>query len=210
VTVDSTSLARDPLEGRARDLERIAELSGGSVALGHAPFQAQVIVRLDPFAAVELGIASEFQLEHRDDLRAIRLELSDGPLLLPTTPNTHWPRDSGTALWLGPDEWLVLDNGDAELISALRAALESVHHSVVDVSASRVVFVLTGEARSELLAAGCALDLHPGAWRSDKCAQTLLARIPVLLGETSAFTVVLVRSSFADYLVDWFLEHAAP
>jgi sarcosine oxidase subunit gamma len=194
------------------DLERIGELSGGSVVVEEAPFQAQVDVRLDPDAAVQQGIASEVHLEHREGLRAIRLELPDGPLHLPTTPNMHWARGSGSALWLGPDQWLVLGppGSNAELASALRTALEGVHHSVVDVSASRVVLVLTGKARSQFLASGCALDLHTSAWRPDMCAQTLLARIPVLLGQTSAFTVVLVRTSFAGYLIDWMVEHATP
>jgi sarcosine oxidase gamma subunit len=35
------------------------------------------------------------------------------------------------------------------------------------------------------------------------CAQTLLARIPVLLQERGDATRVFVRSSFAGYLVTW-------
>ena len=37
------------------------------------------------------------------------------------------------------------------------------------------------------------------------CAQTLLARAQVILHERADTTGLLVRTSFADYLVDWLL-----
>jgi sarcosine oxidase subunit gamma len=81
---------------------------------------------------------------------------------------------------------------------------------VVDVSANRIVFTMSGPGRNELLAAGCSIDLDPKVWRPRTCAQTLLAGVPVILGQGGAWTAVWVRPSFADYLIDWFLEHAAP
>jgi sarcosine oxidase subunit gamma len=40
------------------------------------------------------------------------------------------------------------------------------------------------------------------------CAQTLLARVPVILQERDLATRVFVRPSFAGYLVDWLLDAA--
>jgi sarcosine oxidase, subunit gamma len=215
VTADALAHARSSPAARSADLDRIAELSGGSVVVEHVPFLAQVDVRLDPAVAVEQGVASEVALEGShvgSEARAIRLDRSDGHLLLPTTPNTVWEGGSRAALWLGPDEWLVLGalGTHAELASALRTALDGVHRSIVDVSANRVALALSGPVRYELLAAGCAIDLDPRAWRPGMCAQTLLARVPVILHERVSFSGVLVRLSFADYLIDWLVEHATP
>ena len=120
----------------------------------------------------------------------------------PSEPNT-WTRDGGREwLWLGPDEWLVVAE-DGELVAELEGALAGTHHSVVDVSASRVVFELRGDGRFELLEQGCGLDLHPRSWQHGMCAQTLLARVPVILQEREGATRVFVRTSYAGYLVDW-------
>jgi sarcosine oxidase gamma subunit len=54
-----------------------------------------------------------------------------------------------------------------------------------------------------MLASACSLDLDPaGGWVPGVCAQTLLARAPVILQELSDATRVFVRPSFADYVVD--------
>jgi sarcosine oxidase subunit gamma len=82
------------------------------------------------------------------------------------------------------------------------------HHSIVDVSASRAVIELASPDRHDLLSSGCGLDLHHRAWRDGMCAQTLLARVPVILQERARETLVLVRPSFFDYLVDWFADAA--
>jgi sarcosine oxidase subunit gamma len=62
-----------------------------------------------------------------------------------------------------------------------------------------------------VLAAGCALDLHPRAFGPGRCAQTLLARAAVILEQTSGEPAyrIYVRPSFAGYLADW-LRDAAP
>jgi sarcosine oxidase subunit gamma len=120
----------------------------------------------------------------------------------PSEPNT-WTADAEREwLWLGPDEWLVVgEHGD--LVRQLDDALTGTHHSVVDVSASRIVFELRGAGRFDLLEQGCGLDLHPRSWRPGRCAQTLLARVPVILQERQEATRVFVRTSFAGHLVDW-------
>ncbi len=40
------------------------------------------------------------------------------------------------------------------------------------------------------------------------CAQTMLARTQVILHERPETTGILVRPSFADYLVDWLIDAA--
>jgi sarcosine oxidase subunit gamma len=143
-----------------------------------------------------LGIA-ELPLVQVD----VRVDRASSPG--PSESNT-WARDGDREwLWLGPDEWLVVAE-DGDLVPKLEGALAGTHHSVVNVSASRVVLEFRGADRFEPLEQGCGLDLHPRSWREGMCAQTLLARVPVILQERDGATRVFVRTSFAGYLVDWF------
>jgi sarcosine oxidase subunit gamma len=78
----------------------------------------------------------------------------------------------------------------------------------VDVSANRAVLDLTGPGVREFLSKGCSLDLHPDHWGDGACAQTMLAKAPVILQQRKAGTRMFVRPSFADYLVEWFMAAA--
>jgi sarcosine oxidase subunit gamma len=184
VTVELHSV----LEHRLGDLALVGENTGGEILLEHVPFLAQIDLRLDPRDA---GLA---------------------PIALPLEENTAREDGARAALWLGPDEWLILGPpGDGPAIaSELRASLAGAHHSVVDVSANRVALDLSGSRAKEILSKGCSLDLElRGGWTPDRCAQTLLARVPVILHERVDRTTVFVRPSFAEYLVDWFVDAAS-
>jgi sarcosine oxidase subunit gamma len=128
---------------------------------------------------------------------------------LPVTANTV----AGTerqAYWLSPDEWLLVSTGDdiekcrAELDESLRE-----HRSAVnDLSGGFVAYKLRGRGSRQLLAKGCTLDLHPGAFKTGCCAQTGLAKANVILslsGDGDGFDVI-VRRSFADYVWQWLLH----
>jgi sarcosine oxidase subunit gamma len=95
------------------------------------------------------------------------------------------------------------------IIDDVRRRLAGRHHSVLDVSANRVVIELTGPRRIELLQAGCGIDLHPRVWREGSCAQTLLANGAVMLQERNDATRVFLRPSFAGHLVTWLTRVAA-
>src|SRR5207344_359508 len=95
---------------------------------------------------------------------------------------------------------------DAHIVTAeLGSSLAGVHHSVVDVSANRVVIELTGADRPEVLSSACPIDLDPRAWRPGRCAQTLFGAAQILLQERADATRLFVRPSFADYVVDLML-----
>ena len=123
----------------------------------------------------------------------------------PLEPNTVTGDMTRGALWLGPDEWLVVAApGDpGVIVEGLGALLADTHHAVVDVSGNRAVLELHGPGRLALLASACSLDLDPvGGWVPGVCAQTLLARAQIILQELPEATRVFVRPSFADYVVD--------
>jgi sarcosine oxidase subunit gamma len=170
---------RSPLADRTADLERV-----GARELA---FLAQVSLRLEIVEA-----------------------LGPHPVLPPTAPNTWTSIDERELLWLGPDEWLVLGPAGTgpDVVRWLEETFAPLRRSVVDVSANRSALELSGPERLDRLAAGCGLDLHPTSWRNGMCAQTLLARVPVLLQERDEVTRLFVRPSFAGYVVDWLLATA--
>jgi sarcosine oxidase, subunit gamma len=182
-----TGEARSPLAGRGEDLARIATMTRGAVVVEHVPFLAQVDVRLHGAAVAR------------------------APHPLPTRPNTAWEQGPRAALWLGPDEWLVLGPPGAgpEIVAEYHRALEGLRRSVVDVGANRVALEVSGPRAKDVMAKGCGLDLDRRAWTAGSCAQTLLARVPVILHEREETTGVLVRPSYSNYLVDWLLGAAA-
>ena len=121
-------------------------------------------------------------------------------LALPEVPNTA----AGGALWLGPDEWLVVS--DADIAVPLEEALAGQHCAVVDVSEARAVLELSGPGATDVLASGCRLDLQ--ALRPGACAQTALARTHALLEPRGGGVWRLyVGRSFAAYARAW-LEDA--
>jgi len=136
----------------------------------------------------------------------VRCDAADAARLgFPLEPNTVGGDLTRGALWLGPEEWLVvgLPGTAPAAIDELESTLAGTHHAVVDVSANRAVIELQGVDRLELLASGCALDLDPrGGWVPGVCAQTLFARAHVILQEMDAATRLFVRPSFAHYVVD--------
>ena len=141
---------------------------------------------------------------------------------LPATANTVASVESRDVLWLGPEEWLVIEtDSDATtagaavgstLERALRAAVGGDGWAaIVDLSANRVALELAGAGAVEVLASVCGLDLHPRSFPPGRCAQTLLAAAPVILqrltGEAQPRFRILVRPSLARYAQDW-LEDA--
>jgi sarcosine oxidase, subunit gamma len=115
-------------------------------------------------------------------------------------------------LWLGPDEWLVTahDGAAPELLSRLARAAGEAGAVVTDLSASWAVIAASGGQARALLESGCGLDLHPRAFAPGDCAQTLLARVPVILDQTSPAPAyrIFVRRSLARWLAEWLIDAA--
>ena len=89
-------------------------------------------------------------------------------------------------------------------------SLAGLHHSVVDVSANRLLLELTGPSRHDLLASACPIDLHPRSWGDGRCAQSVFGAAQVLLHEREGATRLYVRPSFANYVVDLLLAASRP
>ncbi|MET1089787.1 MAG: sarcosine oxidase subunit gamma family protein [Arthrobacter sp.] len=126
-----------------------------------------------------------------------------------------------SVLWLGPEEFLVVAPTEAheslggDLIQALREALAEGAGQVVDLSANRTTFELTGPRARAVLEKGCSLDLHPRVLTSGTALSTEIGNIPAVLWKTGEESFrVFPRASFADFLGRWLLdamrEYASP
>jgi sarcosine oxidase subunit gamma len=97
-----------------------------------------------------------------------------------------------------------------DLMGRLRRALADRQPSIVDLSGSRTVIEIAGAHARTLLEKGCGLDLHPRAFGPGQCAQTLFARLPVIIDQLTAAPLyrLFVRRSSASWLSDWLLDAA--
>jgi len=115
------------------------------------------------------------------------------------------------ALWLGPDEWLLIAPQPPPwgFAARLAQALEGLAHSLVDVSHRQSALVVSGPRATTLLAAGCPLDLDASAFPVGMCTRTMLAKAEIVLWRTDpqVFRVEVWRS-FVAY-VSQFLGEAA-
>jgi sarcosine oxidase subunit gamma len=115
------------------------------------------------------------------------------------------------ALWLGPDEWLLIapQPPPAGFAAGLAEALEGLAHSLVDVSHRQSALAVSGPQATTLLAAGCPLDLDASAFPVGMCTRTMLAKAEIVLWRTDPQVFRLeVWRSFVAY-VSQFLGEAA-
>jgi sarcosine oxidase, subunit gamma len=127
---------------------------------------------------------------------------------LPTEPCTCNRADGLTAMWLGPDEWLVLAPPGAELRQRL-ASTDAASSSAVDISHRNAAIVATGPRSAEILSAGCPLDLSLSAFPVGACTRTILAKAEIVLQRAGEdrFHIECWRS-FAQYVWQFLLDAA--
>lgn len=125
---------------------------------------------------------------------------------LPLKPKTSSGNMGRLAAWLGPDEWLIIDEtGDpsADLAKA------KVLHSAVDISHRNTAILVSGEGARATLESGCPQNLSDTVFPVGAASRTVMGKIEVVIirtGETE-FRVECWRS-FSDYAFT-FLSEAA-
>jgi sarcosine oxidase subunit alpha len=103
-------------------------------------------------------------------------------VLLPTVPCRSVISRDRAALWLGPDEWLIIAPEDAtELAGQAVKAAGAQPVSVVDVSHRSRVLELTGPRAAWCLNGFCALDLDIHAFPIGMCTRTRFAKAEIVL-----------------------------
>jgi len=166
----------------------------GTVELAELPFLTLVGVRADPGTETAERLAS----------------VTGG---LPAASGEIRSNGETSVLWLGPAEFLVVAPAEAheslggDLIQALQSALADGEGQVVDLSANRTTFELTGPRARAVLEKGCSLDLHPREFKAGTAYSTVIGNIPAILWKTGEESFrILPRASFADFLGRWLLD----
>jgi sarcosine oxidase subunit gamma len=152
----------------------------------------------------ELTIAASWNLQGdptRPDFVDEARRLFD--VALPVKANTTARSDTLTALWLGPESWLLVAGAESRLtgFTEKRDAINRQDGALFDVSASRVALTLAGPRASDVLTKGCPLDFHPRVFAAGGCAQSLYGHVGVLIekrDEIPTFTLMVARSFARD------------
>ena len=128
-------------------------------------------------------------------------------LALPQKPKTSASKGSRTALWIGPDEWLVIDGAAGDPLEAC-ASVEALH-SAVGISHRNVAISVAGPGAANTVNAGCPQDLSLAAFPVNACSRTILGKAEIVLLRTAedAFRVECWRS-FSDYVFTFLTEAA--
>ena len=120
-------------------------------------------------------------------------------LTLPTKPSTSAKKASKTALWIGPDEWLIWD--DKTPNETLVPLLANKEFSAVDISHRNTAYIVSGTGAENTLNAGCPRDLSLAAFPVGACSRTIFGKAEVVLyrSDKTTFRVECWRS-FAPYV----------
>ena len=181
--VDAAVHARSPLEG-------LALPAGPRFRVAEAPPAARFILRGGEGVRVACGMV--FGAE---------------PPLRPGSAG----EGERAALWLGPDEWLLIAGSpDAGAIAELlESVLEGTAHSLVDVSHRQIGLIVSGPAAARVINAGCPLDLGLEAFPVGFATRTLFDKAEIVLWRRAETTFhVEVWRSFAPYLAASLAEAA--
>ncbi|WP_233835454.1 sarcosine oxidase subunit gamma [Paraburkholderia sp. ZP32-5] len=196
-----------PLVGVDALLRQHQASASAAFRLGERPFLELVNVRGDTREPVFI--------------RAVEAVIGCRP---PERPNTVARGNGYDMVWLGPDEWLVRSASahdatrSAPLQAALGTAFGGVFASAVDIGSGYTVLEISGTRTRDVLARGCPLDLHPKLFGAGQCAQSHYFKAPITLLKASVTLLptgadsfeIIVRRSFADYLVRIMLDAAEP
>ena len=99
-----------------------------------------------------------------------------------------------SALWLGPEEWLVLDPAHAIVPAGV---------SAVDVSHRQIGLLIGGVDPAAMLNAACPLDLDLAAFPVGACTRTVFGKAGIVLWRRDAtYFHVEVARSFARYAAE--------
>jgi len=126
---------------------------------------------------------------------------------LPLAANHVNHNETFAALWLGPNEWLVVGDGGREKLAAcLGAGPEICRHALISNGDGQQVIALSGPKARDVLAKLCPLDLDSPDLAPGRCARSVLAGIAITLwpqgdkdDSTGGGYRIHVGRSFADY-----------
>ena len=139
-------------------------------------------------------------------------------MILPTEANTSTTSDKLTAIWLSPDEWMIVSNelvnkdtNKYELNEILFNSISKTNlGAVIDVTDQFVQLELKGKNIYKIFSAGCPFNFNEFKEKKGSTTQTVLNHIDVILHHKEENVVNLfVRRSFAEHLWSWIEDSAS-
>ena len=139
-------------------------------------------------------------------------------MLLPIEANTSTSGESLTALWLSPDEWMLVsneivseDSNNYEVEDNLINNVSKVNlGAVTDVSDQFVMINIKGSKVFDLFATGSPFNFNVFKNKKGSVVQTILSHIDVIIHLTEINNVnLLVRRSFSEHLHSWLNDSAS-
>ncbi|MEP0942962.1 MAG: sarcosine oxidase subunit gamma family protein [Rhizobiaceae bacterium] len=162
-------------------------------------------------ASVSIEATATTATTARINLRATQKGAKDfGKALgleLPTEPGQIAKKGSLMAVWIGPDEWLVVD--DKTPIEELMPRRENANYSATDISHRNVAFTISGEGAANVLNSGSPRDLSLIEFPANTGSRTIFGKAEVVLIRTgrTSFRVECWRS-FAPYVWELLIDGA--
>jgi sarcosine oxidase subunit gamma len=121
-------------------------------------------------------------------------------------------------LWMGPDEYLLLDWADgaadpssaSRVAATLETAMAGTPHSLVDISHRQFAVSVSGPHAADILNGACPLDLDLTEFPIGMCTRTVFAKADIVLWRTAPETFhVEIWRSFAGYVTGVLAEIAS-
>ncbi|WP_082639672.1 sarcosine oxidase subunit gamma [Aureimonas sp. AU20] len=185
-------------------------LDAVTVSAGPAPVVLPFGRPSAPVLIEALPPQARFVLRLRNDAGFPKVAELSG-VALPREACRFAENGSRRAIWLGPDEWLlVAPYAEAgHLFDGLEQALAEIPHSLVEVSHRSLGYAISGREAASVLAAGCPLDLDQRAFPIGMATRTVLAKTEIILQRTGGESFQLdVWRSFANYTLGYLIEAA--
>ena len=139
-------------------------------------------------------------------------------MLLPIKANTSTSGEVLTALWLSPDEWMLLSNktvsDDTNTYEAEDNLINNISKvnlgAITDVSDQFVMINIKGSKVFDLFATGSPFNFNEFKDKKGSVVQTILSHIDVIIYHTEINEVnLLVRRSFSEHLYSWINDSAS-
>jgi sarcosine oxidase subunit gamma len=151
----------------------------------------------------------------KDFITAIGKNLN---MILPTEANTSTSGEALTALWLSPDEWMLISNKtiseDTNTYEVEDNLINNISKTklgaITDVSDQFVMINIKGSKVFDLFASGSPFNFNKFKNKKGSVVQTILSHIDVIIHLTEINNVnLLVRRSFSEHLHSWLNDSAS-
>ncbi len=130
---------------------------------------------------------------------------------LPVKPLGSATADKRAALWMGPDEWILLAPEDElqSVFDSIETKLGDQPHALVDISERSEAIIVSGEKAVWLLNTGIFVDFSLEAFPVGTVTRTIFHKSPVLVWRTGPDAFVIdAWVSFMDYVAGLLVQSA--